>query len=64
MTEARNRLALLVEAGLITVIDGRPGVPYRYQVSPTGCLDNVDLDGLPTPARLSDLLAAEGQAIT
>ncbi len=59
LTEARNRLHGLVEAGLVQVIAGERGVPYRYRLTADVPPDQICIEGLITPDELRTRLAAE-----
>jgi hypothetical protein len=51
-TETRNRLNLLVEAGLVEQVKGDRGVRYEYKVLTTRSASPPSLAGLITPAEL------------
>ena len=55
LTEVRNRLALLVEAGLVEQLAGGKGVSYKYRVINTKA-EHPAIEGLITPGELETLL--------
>ena len=52
LTEVKNRLDVLVEAGVVEVVLGSQGVPFRYRLVSGASIQNVVLPGLITPADL------------
>lgn len=62
LTETRNRLELLVAAGLIVQVEGGRGVAFKYRLN-CATVENVGgIAGLPSPAELRQLLDEESAA--
>ena len=59
-TEIRNRLASLVDAGVVEVVDGRRGVSFQYRVSTRPEAAAAAAIGLITPDQLQAAMAANG----
>jgi hypothetical protein len=62
LTEVRNRLALLVESGMVEQVSGGRGVRYRYKITSTTHAKLPALEGLVTPEQLRKALKTEKTA--
>jgi hypothetical protein len=59
-TEIRNRLNVLVDAGIVEQVSGKQGVKYEYRLlNKTPSQQGVSLDGLLTPKQLQAALQGE-----